>query len=121
MFHIACNHDRIFFSGIVRCLFWDEGHEDISAKRVALYVGSGSKNRVASDSRSDSLSTSPREHKVTKGWSDIGKAGSDGQPAGQRGEKRFKMYRREEQRLNSRGRRGAYKLDHLEMLLQRGG
>lgn len=64
VFRIACHHDRIFFSGVVRCLFWDEGHEDISAKRVALYVGSGSKNRVATDSRSDSLSTSPR---ITQG------------------------------------------------------
>lgn len=50
VFRVACNHDRIFFSGGVRCLFWDEGHEDIRAKRVALYVGSGSKNRVTSDS-----------------------------------------------------------------------
>lgn len=28
----------IFFSGICRCLFWDEGHEDSSAKCVALFV-----------------------------------------------------------------------------------
>lgn len=48
MFRIACNHDRIFFSGIFRCLFWDEGHEDNSAKCVAPYVGSGSKNSLSS-------------------------------------------------------------------------
>lgn len=38
MFHIASTHDRIFFSGICRCLFWAEGHEDSSARCVALFV-----------------------------------------------------------------------------------
>lgn len=28
MFRIASIHDGIFFSGICRNLFWDEGHED---------------------------------------------------------------------------------------------
>ena len=38
MFSVASTHDRIFFSGICRCLFWDEGHEDSSAKCMALFV-----------------------------------------------------------------------------------
>lgn len=33
----------------------------------------------------------PGSHKVTRGWSDAGKAGSDGQPAGQRGGSVFKF------------------------------
>lgn len=64
----------------------------------------------------------PGKHKVTKGWSkDTGKAGLDGQTASQRGGKCFKIYRREEQKLKSRGNRGVSKLDCLEMLPQRGG
>lgn len=51
---------------------------------------------------------------------DTERAGPDGQTAGQRGRKCFKIYRREEQRIKSRGRRGVSKLDSLEMLPQRG-
>lgn len=47
MFRIASIHDRIFFSGIRRCLFWDEGHEDNSAKCVAVCVGSGSNDSLS--------------------------------------------------------------------------
>lgn len=38
MFRTASIHDRIFFSGICRCFFWDEGHEDNSAKCLALHL-----------------------------------------------------------------------------------
>lgn len=38
-----------------------------------------------------------------------------------REEKCFKIYRREEWRIKSRGKRGISKLDSLEMLPQRGG
>lgn len=35
-FHKAFIHDRIFFSGICMCLFWDVGYEDNSARCVTL-------------------------------------------------------------------------------------
>lgn len=38
VFRVASTHDRIFFSGIWRCIFWDEGREDSSATCVALFV-----------------------------------------------------------------------------------
>lgn len=47
MFRIASIHDRIFFSEICRCLFWDEGFEDNSAKCVAACVESGSNGSLS--------------------------------------------------------------------------
>lgn len=52
---------------------------------------------------------------------DTEKAGPDGQPAGQRGGKCFKISRREGQKIKSRGRREVSQLNNLEMLPQRGG
>ena len=89
----ASIHDTIFFSGICRCLFWDEGHKDNSAQCVVLFVWEMDQMTawVASGSRSDSLSTSLGINKVTK-VKDTEKAGPDGQPASQRGGKCFKIY-----------------------------
>lgn len=57
MVRTASTHDRTFFSGICRCLFWHEGHEDSSAKCVALFVRKADRIAawVAFGSRLDSL------------------------------------------------------------------
>lgn len=72
MFPTAFIHDRIFFSGIWRCLFWDEGHQDNSAKCVAplMWELDGIAAWVISGSRWDSFHltwdniTSPRMSKT---------------------------------------------------------
>lgn len=118
----ARHRDRIFFPGMCPCLSWSEGQEDNSAKRVALYVGSGLSNSPSSIwfqvRLPFQLTRITQSHQGTV--KENGKARPEGQPAGQRGRKQFKTYRREEQRLKSRGRRGTFKPHGLEMLLQRG-
>lgn len=47
MFLATSNHGNIFFSGVCRKLFWDEGHED-TVPNVWLSVGSGSNNNSLS-------------------------------------------------------------------------
>lgn len=38
MFSVVFIYDRIFFFGICRCFFWDEGYEDSSVKCMVLFV-----------------------------------------------------------------------------------